>query len=60
MKKFIRYKRINNTFTAEGIQEQFDNIIKLGGEIVYYSEFKQDSDRMLVTIVYGVYNFVKK
>lgn len=56
MEKFFKYERITGQYSKESLQETFDNIIKNGQEIVFYSERLErnnDSDILNVVIIVG-------
>ncbi len=56
MGKYIRYVRTAAPYSAEELQNKFNEIIAEGMEIVHYEEKKQETDRFYVTIVCGVIN----
>lgn len=45
MERFIKYNRIEETFTKSALQMLFDDLVKEGFEIIYYHENNEDVKR---------------
>lgn len=63
MSKYIKYKRIHETFNTQQLKDKFDDIVEEGLEILFYNERVLDTppnDRILVTMVVGKLNVGKE
>ena len=61
--KYIKYNRISKVITSAELVDIFDDIVKKGMDIIFYSEKileKAEIERLAVTIIVGKINVGKE